>query len=38
LIIGHEFEHYGNMVTYMRIKGLVPPSSEAPPAPAPAPK
>jgi uncharacterized damage-inducible protein DinB len=24
----HEFEHYGNMVTYMRIKGLVPPSSE----------
>jgi uncharacterized damage-inducible protein DinB len=38
LIVGHEFEHYGNMVTYMRIKGLVPPSSEAPPAPAPAPK
>lgn len=24
----HLFEHYGNMVTYMRIKGLVPPSSE----------
>jgi uncharacterized damage-inducible protein DinB len=23
----HDFEHYGNMVTYMRIKGLVPPSS-----------
>jgi uncharacterized damage-inducible protein DinB len=38
LIIGHEFEHYGNMVTYMRVKGLVPPSSEPPPAPAPAPK
>lgn len=38
LIVGHEFEHYGNMVTYMREKGLVPPSSEAPPAPAPAPK
>jgi uncharacterized damage-inducible protein DinB len=38
LIIGHEFEHYGNMVTYMRIQGLVPPSSEAPPAPAPAPR
>jgi uncharacterized damage-inducible protein DinB len=38
LIIGHEFEHYGNIVTYMRVKGLVPPSSEAPPAPAPAPK
>jgi uncharacterized damage-inducible protein DinB len=27
----HNFEHYGNMVTYMRIKGLVPPSSENPP-------
>ncbi len=24
----HLFEHYGNMVTYMRIKGVVPPSSE----------
>lgn len=24
----HNNEHYGNMVTYMRIKGLVPPSSE----------
>jgi uncharacterized damage-inducible protein DinB len=24
----HNFEHYGNLVTYMRIKGLVPPSSE----------
>jgi uncharacterized damage-inducible protein DinB len=24
----HNFEHYGNMVTYMRIKGLVPPWSE----------
>ena len=24
----HNDEHYGNMVTYMRIKGLVPPSSE----------
>jgi hypothetical protein len=21
-------EHYGNMVTYLRLKGLVPPSSE----------
>ncbi len=38
LIIGHEFEHYGNMVTYMRVKGLVPPSSEPPPAKAPASK
>ncbi|HEY8550865.1 MAG TPA: DinB family protein [Vicinamibacterales bacterium] len=24
----HNFEHYGNLVTYMRMKGLVPPSSE----------
>jgi uncharacterized damage-inducible protein DinB len=24
----HDFEHYGNLVTYMRIKGIVPPSSE----------
>jgi uncharacterized damage-inducible protein DinB len=24
----HNFEHYGNMVTYLRLKGLVPPSSE----------
>jgi uncharacterized damage-inducible protein DinB len=29
----HDNEHYGNMVTYMRIKGLVPPSSEPRPAP-----
>lgn len=27
---GHAFEHYGNVVTYMRLKGLVPPSSEPP--------
>ena len=33
LLVGHGFEHYGNMVTYMRIKGLVPPSSEPPAAP-----
>jgi len=26
--IAHDFEHYGNLVTYLRIKGLVPPSSE----------
>jgi uncharacterized damage-inducible protein DinB len=25
----HSDEHYGNMVTYLRIKGIVPPSSEA---------
>lgn len=24
----HDFEHYGNMVTYLRIKGHVPPSSQ----------
>jgi uncharacterized damage-inducible protein DinB len=24
----HAFEHYGNVVTYLRLKGLVPPSSE----------
>ena len=31
----HTDEHYGNMVTYLRIKGIVPPTSENPPAPAP---
>ena len=25
--IAHDYEHYGNVVTYMRLKGLVPPSS-----------
>jgi len=25
---GHDNEHYGNMVTYLRMKGIVPPSSE----------
>jgi uncharacterized damage-inducible protein DinB len=29
----HTMEHYGNLVTYMRLKGIVPPSSETrPPA------
>jgi uncharacterized damage-inducible protein DinB len=28
----HADEHYGNMVTYLRIKGIVPPSSERRPA------
>jgi len=28
----HMYEHYGNMSTYMRIKGIVPPTSEKPPA------
>jgi uncharacterized damage-inducible protein DinB len=31
LIVAHNFEHYGNLVTYMRLKGIVPPSSEPPP-------
>ncbi len=26
--ISHTMEHYGNIVTYLRIKGLVPPSSQ----------
>jgi uncharacterized damage-inducible protein DinB len=26
--IAHDYEHYGNMATYMRIKGIVPPTSE----------
>jgi uncharacterized damage-inducible protein DinB len=31
--VAHDFEHYGNLVTYMRMKGIVPPSSEPrPPA------
>jgi hypothetical protein len=25
--IGHDNEHYGNLVTYFRLKGMVPPSS-----------
>jgi uncharacterized damage-inducible protein DinB len=28
----HDMEHYGNLVTYMRIKNIVPPTSEQPPA------
>jgi DinB family protein len=32
------FEHYGNLVTYMRLKNIVPPSSELPPPKAPAPR
>lgn len=26
--VAHTWEHYGNLVTYMRLKGIVPPSSE----------
>ena len=29
--IAHTYEHYGNLVTYMRLKGIVPPSSEKAP-------
>jgi uncharacterized damage-inducible protein DinB len=29
----HTDEHYGNMVTYLRLKGIVPPTSENQPAP-----
>lgn len=25
---GHDMEHYGNIVTYLRLKGLTPPSSQ----------
>lgn len=32
--ISHSNEHYGNLVTYMRIKGLVPPSTERAATPA----
>jgi uncharacterized damage-inducible protein DinB len=32
--ISHNMEHYGNLVTYMRIKGIVPPTSEQQPTPA----
>jgi uncharacterized damage-inducible protein DinB len=31
----HTVEHYGNLVTYMRMKGIVPPTSEQPPQPQP---
>lgn len=31
----HNMEHYGNLVTYMRIKNIVPPTSERTPATAP---
>jgi hypothetical protein len=26
--ISHTMEHYGNLVTYMRLKNVVPPTSE----------
>jgi uncharacterized damage-inducible protein DinB len=30
----HNYEHYGNMATYMRLKGIVPPTSEKSDGPA----
>jgi uncharacterized damage-inducible protein DinB len=33
-VVTHTYEHYGNLVTYMRLKNIVPPSSEAAPKPA----
>ncbi|HEX6162985.1 MAG TPA: DinB family protein [Vicinamibacterales bacterium] len=30
-VVTHTYEHYGNLVTYMRLKNIVPPSSEAKP-------
>ncbi len=30
----HALEHYGNLITYLRMKGIVPPSSEPRPQPA----
>jgi uncharacterized damage-inducible protein DinB len=27
----HDMEHYGNLVTYMRLKNIIPPTSEQPP-------
>jgi len=30
----HDYEHYGNMVTYFRLNHIVPPSSESAPPPA----
>jgi len=32
LLIAHSQEHYGNLATYLRLKGIVPPSSEPQPA------
>ena len=31
----HDLEHYGNLVTYMRLKNIVPPTSEPPSQPQP---
>jgi len=29
----HDMEHYGNLVTHMRLKNIVPPTSEQPATP-----
>jgi hypothetical protein len=34
----HNMEHYGNMVTYMRMKNIVPPTSEQSPQAQPKPQ
>jgi hypothetical protein len=34
----HNMEHYGNLVTYMRLKNIVPPTSEPQPQQQPQPK
>jgi len=31
--VAHDYEHYGNMATYMRLNGIVPPTSEKSPEP-----
>ncbi len=41
LNVSHDNEHYGNLVTYLRVRGMVPPSTarnKPTPAPAPTPK
>jgi uncharacterized damage-inducible protein DinB len=32
-VVSHTYEHYGNLVTYMRLNKIVPPSSEPPAKP-----
>ena len=32
-VVSHTYEHYGNLVTYMRLNKIVPPSSETAPKP-----
>jgi uncharacterized damage-inducible protein DinB len=32
-VVSHTYEHYGNLVTYMRLNKIVPPSSETPAKP-----